>query len=185
MAAGEIYAYVVSGVVQQIFYTLPSQFGSVTDFDQLSDADLLTYGFYVYTFVQASYDPLTQELGDMVYTIDTSTVSGTNAVVDLSSDQIAANIAAFILELQSQIIPSQYGTDWISVSDSGLTTDQQTAYTTLRADLLTSYNALSSYTSTQLESLGTALTNASADLVSRLPDFSANITALQTVLTGL
>ena len=180
------YAYVQDGAVQTIYNSLPGQYGSITNFNTLTDAEVLVYGFYPYTFTAPSYDALTQELGSTVYTIGSTTVTGTLAVVALSSDQIAANMLAYAQSLQLLCIAGLYGTDWANLSDSGLTTDEATAYTTLRANVNTANTNMTTYTEDQLNSLNTAFTPAaSQDLISRLPAFSSNMTTLQTALTAL
>ena len=186
MAAGEIYAFVQSGAVVSIYTQLPYQYGDVTSFNMLTDAELLTYGFYPYSESTSSFDPITQTLGSFSYTINPTTVVGSYAVVSLSSEEIAANMAAYAVTLSNLLLDDLYSTDWIDGADSGLSTGQQTAYTTLRASMVASRTAMNGYNETQLNSLNTALSDATqSDCRSRFLDFTNNMTALQTALTAL
>ena len=179
------YAFVQDAAVVTIYGDLPSQYGEITGFNLLTDPELLVYGFYPYTFTSATYDPLTETLSGTVYTISDTAVTGTNAVVALSSDEIAANMAAYAAQLTSQLIGCLYACDWVMLSDSGLDSGQQTAYDTLRSSMSISVAAMTTYTETQMNTIVDLLPFALSDLNTRVKSFTSNITALQTALSAL
>lgn len=179
------YAFVQDAAVVTIYGELPSQYGNITGFNLLTDPEVLVYGFYPYTFTPATYDPLTETLGDTEYTIGETTVSGTNAVLSLSPEQIAANMAAYAAQLNAQLLACLYSCDWAMLSDSGLDGGQQTAYDTLRSSMVTSIAAMNNYTETQMNSIVNLLPLALTDLGMRVKAFTSNITALQAALSAL
>lgn len=180
-----VYAFVQSGVVITLYNGLPGQYGNIPNFNQLTDAQVLEYGFYPYSYTMPSYDPISQYLSDVQYTVNPTTVTGSNAVLALSSDEIATNMAALASLVYDELLNSMYLTDWAILSDSGLSGAQLTSYTTLRSSMRTSLAAVNSYNQSQLESLRDSLATAVPDIDDRPLAFTSSMTALQTVLSGL
>jgi hypothetical protein len=88
--------------------SLPNKHGNVVGgFDKLSDTELKEYGFYPY--VEPEFDPIMQELGALVFIVETETV--TRIVLEKQID-IATEKAAKICLAKLQANGLLSKTDW-------------------------------------------------------------------------
>lgn len=180
-----IYAFVQDEAVITLYNELPTQYGNISNFNELTDAEVLEYGFYPYSYEMPAYDPISQYLGEVEYVINATTVTGTNNVINLPSEELDANLELLAQTLYGELLNSMYLSDWAMLSDSGLAGGELAAYTTLRASIKASIAAINTYNQSELESLRDALANALPDMNDRPLAFTSNMTELQTVLSGL
>lgn len=178
------YAKVEIGVVVSVG-SLPRNYMNVSGFNFLNNAALKEYGFYPLTIVTPEFDHLTEKLGAISYVVEADAVIGTYAVEALSVEEMEAEKAGFVSAALPKINNALYETDWIYLSDAGLTAPQEAAYVALRSDFVNVKSALASYTVQELNGLIEALDAAAACNCSRLPDFTEPMTALKVYLESL
>jgi hypothetical protein len=179
------YALVENGEVVSTMDSLPEKFNNISGFNKLSPAEIKSHGFYPYSYVAPSYDGFTQQLGNFSFTIGSNSVTGTREVIALSADDMAAQKASAAANALSLLNKISYDTDWIHLSDNGLSADELANYVALRTSINTAKGLLSGMTGVALQNLIFDLRSNSEDTNARLLVFSSSLIALKAIIDAI
>lgn len=179
-----LYAQVKDGSVIHLG-SLPKSFRNISGFDRLSDGELAAYGFLPATVTTPTYNQQTQRLGNTVYDIGSNLVQVTYEVIDLSQAELDAKKNDFKNRNQPMMNEFLYNTDWIFLTDAGLSTEQMDAYLTFRANLVTVRDNHNNYTLDQVMELNRILLEAKESMSARYKDFSPKMQNLVDYLASL